>query len=141
MPGPVPKRDEERIRRNKPDIPTDVIQMPGSVMAPELDIRDPHPMVVDLYNSLAESGQSRFYEHSDWQFARLACHFANDLIKSSRPSSVMLQQVNQMLSSLLVTEGDRRRVRMEVERAQTETIVYHAADYFRQRLTGKSDIA
>lgn len=135
MYGPIPKRDSERVRRNKPDVPTDVIALPGVVEMPELDIPNPHPLIIDFYASLADSGQSQYYEPSDWQYARLTMVFLNDLLRSNRVNGNILQVVNSMLSSLLVTEGERRRVRMEVERGQTESTVYHAEDYFRQRLT------
>ena len=133
MYGPIPKRDSERVRRNKPDVPTEVIEMPGIVDVPDLDITDPHPMIIDFYNSLAESGQSKYYEPSDWQYARMTMVFLNDLLRSNRINGNILQVVNTMLSNLLVTEGERRRVRMEVERGQTETTVYHAENYFRER--------
>lgn len=135
MYGPIPKRDSERVRRNKPDVPTEVVTLPGVVEVPDLDIPDAHPMIVDFYASLSESGQSMYYEPSDWQFARLTMVFLDGLLKSSRVNGNILQVVNSMLSNLLVTEGERRRVRMEVERGQTESTVYHAEDYFRQRLS------
>lgn len=134
--GPVPKRSEERIRRNV-DTPIEKVQAIGPVMVPELGIPDPHPMVVDFYDSLKESAQSKYYEPSDWQFARWTCFYMDDLIKSSRPSAVMLQTINTALSGLLVTEGERRRVRMEVEREQTNAEVANIADYFKQRFAAQ----
>lgn len=131
--GPVPKRDAERIRRNKPEVPTDTVEMIGSVEIPELDIDNPHPLIVDLYNSLKQSGQARYYEPSDWQIARFCLHFANQLVWSGKPSSMMMQQVTGMLSDLLVSEAQRRRVRMEIERNVTEAEVINLADEFRKR--------
>lgn len=133
--GPVPKRDDERIRRNKPDEPTTVIQMIGEVGPPALNIDNPHPLVQELYDSLAESGQAKYYEPSDWQFARFTMVFINKLLKTSTPSAVMLQTVNSMMADLLFTEGQRRRVRMEVERADTAEggKVLDVADIFRER--------
>lgn len=133
--GPIPKRDDERIRRNKPEVETTVIEMIGAVTAPALGIADPHPLVQDMYDSLMESGQSKYFEPSDWQFARLTMIFVNDLLKSYKPSAVMLQTVNGMLSDLLFTEGQRRRVRMEIERADSGPggKVLDVADIFRER--------
>lgn len=133
--GPVPKRDDERIRRNKPDEPTTVIQMIGQVGPPSLAITDPHPLVRDMYDSLAESGQAKYFEPSDWQFAQFTMVFVNDLLKTSRPSAVMLQTVNSMLADLLFTEAQRRRVRMEVERNDNTEggKVLDVADIFRER--------
>lgn len=132
MPGPVPKRSEERIRRNKVDI--ERVTAIGAVPIPVLGLDDPHPMVSDMYRSMRESAQSRFFEPSDWEFARFCMFFMDNLLKQGRPSSLMLQQVNAMLSSLLVTEGDRRRVRMEVERNKQGGDVIDVAEMFRQRL-------
>lgn len=133
--GPVPKRDDERIRRNKPDEPTTVIQMIGQVGPPSLGIADPHPLVREMYDSLAESGQAKYFEPSDWQFAQFTMVFVNDLLKTSRPSAVMLQTVNSMLADLLFTEAQRRRVRMEVERNDNTEggKVLDVADIFRER--------
>ena len=134
MPGPIPKRSEERIRRNKPDVPVDKIPVIGMVKAPELGLVDPHPLVVDLYRSLSDSAQARFYEPSDYEYARFCLHFADVLLKSQRPSAQLLASVNQMLTDLLVSEGARRRVRLEVERSDTGGEVIDVAGLFRQRL-------
>lgn len=134
--GPVPNRSDQLVRRNKPEVPVEKLAVIGPVKVPPLDFVDPHPLVWDLYQSLRDSAQSKYYEPSDWQYARLCLHFADQLLKSSRPSAQLLVTVNQMLSSLLVSEGDRRRVRLEVERNQESGggEVLQVADLFRQRL-------
>ncbi|WP_244431603.1 hypothetical protein [Segniliparus rugosus] len=131
----MPKRSDQRVRRNKEDVPVEKVAAIGAVTVPDLGINDPHPIVKDLYSSLAESAQSRYYEPSDWHFARLAMGFVDGLVKSSRPSAQMLTVVNQMLTDLLITEGARRRVRLEVERDQSEGVVLDVASLFRQRLS------
>lgn len=133
--GPVPKRSEQRIRRNKPDVPIEKVEAIGAVVVPDLGLVDPHPIVSDLYLAMKESGQSRFYEPSDWQYARFAFHFADLLLKSSRPSGQLLSTVQSMLTDLLLSEGARRRVRLEVERSvQSGGEVLEVADLFRARL-------
>lgn len=136
--GPIPKRSETLIRRNVPDVPVEKITVIGPVPIPDLGLDDPHPLVVDLYESLKESAQKQFYEPSDWQFARLTLHFVDKLVKRENPSAQMLASVNQMLTALLMTEGDRRRVRLEVERRQSnpdgDAQVLTMADLFKQRL-------
>ena len=131
--GPVPKRAEERIRRNKDEVPITKIEANGVVEPPELGLDDPHPIIQDLWRSMAESAQSRYYEPSDWQFARFTLHFADGLVKSSRPSSQMLVAINSALSDLLLSEGQRRRVRLEIEREQTATQVADVAELFKQQ--------
>lgn len=140
--GPVPKRSEQLIRRNAQEVPVDKITVIGPVEIPELGIPNAHPLIQDLYRSLTESAQKQYYEPSDWAYARLALHFANKLVKSSKPSAQMLVSVNQMLTSLLMTEGDRRRVRLEIERNQSDEggQVLQVADLFRQHLQAASGI-
>lgn len=133
MPGPIPKRSEERIRRNKVE-GLEKVQAIGIVQKPELGMVDPHPLVVDLYDSLLKSAQSRYYEPSDWHFARFVMHFVDNLLKTSRPSAQLLASVQSMLADLLVSEGSRRRVRLEVERSDSGGDVLDVADLFRQRL-------
>lgn len=135
MPGPVPKRSEERIRRNKEETPVDKVEVEGEVDVPPLDFPDPHPMIQDFYDSLALSGQAKFYEPSDWQFARVTCHFLDQLIKSSRPSGQLLATVSSMLTEMLVNEGSRRRVRLEIEREQQKTELSTVSDLFAERLS------
>lgn len=133
--GPIPKRSDQRIRRNQPETPIEKLPAIGPVKVPPLDLPDPHPLIADMYQSLRESAQSKYYEPSDWQYARMALHFADQLVKSSRPSAQLLVTVNSMLNNLLVSEGDRRRVRLEIERNQPEGgEVLEVADLFRQRL-------
>lgn len=136
--GPVPKRDDERIRRNlDPMGPVDKITVIGAVIAPELELGEVHPLVSDLYASMQTSAQSKFFEDSDWQIARLAMHELNRHLTGPKPSAVFLQVLSSMLSSLLVTEGDRRRVRLEIDRNQNDgqqAAVISIADRFRERL-------
>lgn len=134
--GPIRKRDDQRVRRNKDDVETDKVTAIGLVPVPPLGFDDPHPIIQDLYRSLTESAQKRYFEPSDWQYARFALHFADQLLKSPKVNGQILATVNQMLNSLLVSEGDRRRVRLEIERQQSEgdaQVVSIAAAY-RERL-------
>lgn len=138
MPGPVPNRSDQRVRRNKPEVPITKVTAIGNVPIPELDLGETtHPLVTSMYESLRHSAQAKFYEPSDWEYARLTFHFVNELLWRREPSAMMLASVNQMLTSLLMTEGDRRRVRLEVERTQTDTgtgKVMSVADRFKQQL-------
>jgi hypothetical protein len=137
--GPVPKRSDERIRRNATEVPVEKLEVIGSVQVPELGIDDPHPFIVDFYQSLIDSAQSRYYEPSDWQYARWLCFAMNDYISGRKPSAVMFQSINAALSDLLITEGERRRVRLEIERGQNGDTeggtVTSFEDYMRKRLS------
>jgi hypothetical protein len=138
LPKRIPKRSDQLIRRNIQENPATKITAVGAVEVPDLGIDNPHPLVADLYRSLKDSAQSRFYEPSDWAYARLTLFFVDDLLKQSKKSSMMLASVNSMLTSLLLTEGDRRRVRLEVERNTGGEVasVTDIADVYRERLRG-----
>ena len=111
--GPVPKRSEERARRNKVD--TTQVVMTGEVRVPDPD-PNWHPVARMIWDSLPESGQARFYEPSDWAYAYLLMGEISRMKLARRHSAQMLQAVQAGLGDLLLTEGDRRRVRMEIMR-------------------------
>lgn len=134
MPGPVPKRSEERIRRNKPDVEITKLEAQGAVRQPELMIPDAHPFIVEFWEALGESAQSQYYEPSDWAYARWVLHFADGQIKGSRPSAQMVQALNTSFGDLLVSEGSRRRVRLEIERQQGSAEVVDLAAEFKRRM-------
>jgi hypothetical protein len=137
--GPVPKRSSERIRTHDNGA-IEKVQAFGVVSKPKLGLGDdPHPIIIDFWDSIGESAQARYYEPSDWQYLRVSLHFLNKLLNTGKPSAQMLTVVNQMLTDLLVSEGSRRRVRMEIEREQTKDNVVNIADYFRD-LASKNDL-
>jgi hypothetical protein len=138
--GPVPKRSEDRIRYDGNVI--DKVHAFGVVKKPDLGLGEfVHPIIVDFWDSVGESAQSRYYEASDWQYLRTCLHFLNQLLNSNKPSAQMLTVVNQMLTDLLVSEGSRRRVRMEIERntAKEGAEVKSLSDYF-QNLAKNNDL-
>ena len=89
------------------------------VELPDLPDADPlwHPIAADWYLSLRESGQAAFYQPSDWAVARYAADLMSKVLMSERgPNGQLVAALNSVMSSLLTTEGDRRRARMELER-------------------------
>jgi hypothetical protein len=138
--GPVPKRSSERVRTDD-NAKIERVQAFGVVKKPDLGLGDnPHPIITDFWNSVGESAQSRYYEPSDWQYLRVSLHFLNRLLNNNNnPSAQMLTVVNQMLTDLLVSEGSRRRVRMEIEREAAKDNVVNISDYFRE-LANKNDL-
>lgn len=76
-----------------------------------------HPIASDWYLSLRESGQAAFYQPSDWAVARYVAELMSRGLQSDRaPNGQYVAALNSAMSSLLTTEGDRRRARMELER-------------------------
>lgn len=138
--GPVPKRSDQRDPSANSGKIIEKVQAFGVVKQPKLGLDgEIHPIITDFWNSTSESAQSRYYEASDWQYLRVALHFLNRLLITSKPSAQMLTVVNQMLTDLLVSEGSRRRVRMEIEREQAKSNVVNISDYFRD-LANKNDL-
>jgi len=139
-------RDEERIRRNIPENPTVTVPMHGLVTIPDLgDVSHlgvTHALVSEMYESIQQSAAVKYYEPTDWQFARMTLYMLNQELVSAqnngKPVGAMkLTAINQMLSALLLTEGDRRRVRLEIERDHSGPDtgkVLHVTDILKGRL-------
>lgn len=116
MPGPIPKRSDQRRRENKPEI--EVTSAPGAetVVMPAADAAW-HPAAARWYASLGESGQARFFEPSDWAQAWVWTEFlSRALNQGDRPSSQLIAAWSAGATELLTTEGARRRLRMELQR-------------------------
>jgi hypothetical protein len=129
--GPVPKRESQRRRQNEPEVPVEKADGAAEVPLPRPNPKW-HPIAKRWFESLARSGQSAFYEPSDWATAELIAEsMSRDLkpqvvgIKEETGEPVMatiplkgasLAAYLKAFSVLLVTEGDRRRARLELER-------------------------
>jgi hypothetical protein len=140
--GPIPKRSEERRRRNKPETPIDKVQAVGPVTIPSANPKW-HPVAKRIYESLESSGQSKFYESSDWATAYLLAESlsrdlepqfitiaekktvtkAGTVTVEDKPLMLRLPLKGASLAAYLkgfaalgVTEGDRRRIGIEIDR-------------------------
>lgn len=94
--------------------------------------RDWHPIARRIWDSLKTSGQQDFYESSDWAIAYSLCDDLSYYKKSGKRSGQMLQTIMSSFERLLVTEGDRRRVRIELhepEPPRDDATVLAIADY------------
>jgi len=119
-PGPIPKRTAQRRRVNKPDIPLTKAVSTGEVYGPPLAASREHSRLSRrFYEALRHSGQAQFYEPSDWEYAAEVICTALD-VYHHRPSAAMLASLTQAMGPLLITEGDRRRARLELERPLAE---------------------
>lgn len=137
--GPAPKREAERRRTNEPAIPIEHVEVDESSAKPVI-IPEPDPMWHEvarkLWDSFPESGQSVLLEPSDWALLYVACE---DLSRELKPRKVMLGNdgrgepilievampmpggkltaLVKLMGNLLATEGDRRRLAVEIDRA------------------------
>lgn len=131
--GRTPKREDQRRTRYKlPPATKGAVQT--SVKQPRIRA-DIHPLAKSWYKSLAKSGQAEFYTASDWQVALAAAEALDYFLETKR--ATLLSEFNRMCAALCVTEGDRRRVRIELERGKPdEERVNNAAylDEYRRRI-------
>lgn len=142
MSGPAPKKDQERRRRNRtPDangglsaIPAEVVNLDdliaGEVEIPVADERW-HPIAKQIYAAQRESGQALYMEPSDWAMLYLMCE---SISRDLKPQFVGLTEEGEPVmetiplkgaslnaylkgfNDLLVAEGGRRKLRLELER-------------------------
>ena len=159
--GPIPKRCEERRRRNTTTetgmpLSAEVVEVDEDVVtAPPAD-EDWNPLALEFYESCVASVQSRFYEPSDWVALKVGCETLTRMldpqpvvitgVDGSQTVEMMKQPIRgsdlnaltKLWGVLLVTEGDRRRLRLEVKRKELmpqapvtgEDIVAHRSGLF-----------
>lgn len=154
--GPLPKRSEERRRNNKPETPLDKVGVVGPVAIPPANQKW-HPVAKRVYESLKDSGQAKFYEPSDWAAIYL---LAESMSRDLKPQMVAFDETKGKVirayvpikaaslaaylkgfAALGVTEGDRRRMGIEIERERNETSEADpdvaVLDRYRSRIQGK----
>lgn len=118
--GPIPKRTDQRRRVNKPEVDyTHAAALVDVVEVPAVD-DEWHPIAKRWFASLAESGQSRFFEPSDWAYATLTAEAMTRLLYADKFSATHFAAVQSAMTDLLTTEGARRRARLEIERAASD---------------------
>jgi hypothetical protein len=90
----------------------------------EIDIPEPdgnwHPIAEQWYASLQTSGQRIFYENSDWAQAYYIADAMSRSLFATRFSGNLFAAVITATHELLTTEGARRRLRIELERATAD---------------------
>ena len=128
--GPVPKRSDQRRRTNQPE--NGELTKGKAAEVVEVPEPDPewHPVARMWFESLAKSGQSHWYEPSDWASAYLLAESMSLELKPQPvvgkdgevqmlrfpPKGASLAAWRAGMAALLVTEADRRRALVELER-------------------------
>jgi hypothetical protein len=116
MPGPIPERSDRRRRANKPAVAVDAAPAATRVSVPAAS-KEWHPAATRWYRSLKKSGQSRFYEPSDWAQAWVWAELlSRALEQEDRPPAMLIATWAAGATELLTTEGARRRLRLELQR-------------------------
>lgn len=91
-----------------------------------------------IWDSAQASGGKEFYEASDLAVLHLTCEgFDHWLTQGGRRSPELLRVLMQNLSGLLFTEGDRRRLNIELQKPNEEDHDFLAAvtDLFQEETT------
>ena len=105
--GPVPKRSDQRRRRNKPeaDAPAVVVAMGQQVVKPPTEDRAWHPYAKDWFRALKRSGQSQFYQESDWREAKLvAWLITQELSSPTGARAGMMDVIFSRADALMTTD-------------------------------------
>lgn len=153
--GPIPKRSDQRRRRNKP-AGGDTTKATAGEVVQDVE-RKPHsrwhPVAKRLYTSAAASGQAQFYEESDWATLYLLCESIDRELKPQvvgmvegepvtraiPPKGASLAAWSKLMTSLLMTEGDRRRAQLELMKPSgpgEEVAGVSELEEYRRRLHG-----
>lgn len=108
----VPKRSEERRRDRGP-----ATDRSARVLDEKLGPEFPGYLTVgqlarDWYEALRTSGQARWYTDSDWATAALIAVSIDEYV--AQPQASMLSSILTGIGNLAGTEGDRRRLRIEL---------------------------
>ena len=85
------------------------------------------PLAQGWYRSLALSGVSEFYETTDWALAYVAGDILDRCVEAGYPAGLTAEWSN-MSARLLCTEGDRRRVKIELVKDGTDADEVAATD-------------
>jgi hypothetical protein len=128
--GPPPKRSDQRRHRGKPAA-GEPDKAPGAKKVPvPAGDKNWHPAAARWYRALKSSGQSAFYEPSDWATAYLIAESISRELSpqpvidkeggvtmvSFPPKGASMAAWLRAMTSLMVTEGDRRRSALELQR-------------------------
>ena len=133
--GPAPKPKSQRLgNMSKAEIDSvDLVEAGPPAASPPAD-PDWHPRAVEFYESLAESAQSVYYEASDWAVARILAESISrelsdqpitvgsgadahlEMVKVP-PKGASLAAWLKGMTMLLMTETDRRRASIELQRS------------------------
>lgn len=115
MPGPVGKRsDQKHGHRTKDELAVDTAPAGGEVLWLEPD-SDWHPIASNWYVQLADSGQSVYYQNSDVATAYYVAEAMSRSLKAGRFSGQLFAAIMSSMGDLLVTEGARRRAKLEIQ--------------------------
>jgi len=119
-PGPIPNRSSDLSRSrdanrgDRPDLKK------GESLEANIPEADPEwgRVATIVWNSLLNSGHRAFFEESDWAYAYWVCVQIDrhDKDPGARGSAQNMATISQAMTNLMMTEAERRRARIELEK-------------------------
>ena len=142
--GPIPKRSGQGHRitqAKKAKAGVKRVRVKDGVVKPPTADPEWHPIAKALWQAVKDSKYTIYYEPSDWILLYDACDELSAYKNAKQRSAMMRAALNNLLSGLLLTEGDRRRARIEIDRdtaAEPEESAGIVAmrDFLRKRASG-----
>lgn len=120
--GPIPKRSEARSRNNKTG-EDGIALRKGTALPyefPDAD-EDWHQWTKDFYDSFRTTGMTAYFQATDVAALQLACRLLDrEVVNKGRPSAMFMAECMKMLDGLGITEGERRRIKIELEPEREE---------------------
>lgn len=117
--GPIPQREESLVRGHRDVRAGDIPVTKGTARGgkPLNGKSTWHPLAKQWFNSLKKSGIADYYEQSDWATALIVAEELSNYLKTDpmRRNGQMLTTLLATMTSLGATEGERRRMRIELE--------------------------
>ena len=122
MPAPRKRESELQRPRERRGTSTTAQVTKGTLREVTIPRVDPawHPQAKKFFNSLKTSGQADFYQDSDWAFAVFLADEITAYKSAGNRSAMMLTAILQGMERLLLTEGDRRKARIELTEPPVE---------------------
>lgn len=132
--APIPRREETLARPrsrkggNRASV-THGQMRPVTVPAPDPNW---HPAATQLFEAAGRSGQQDWYQDSDWAVLWSLCEDLSHYKLASRRSGQLAATIYGAMASLGLTEGDRRKMHIELQRMvehEDDASVVAIADY------------
>lgn len=123
--GPVPKRKAElRGHRSRAELEGETVSSApagrGGGAKPPAEDPKWHRIAKKIWRAAKTSGMARYYEETDWAVLYSLMDDLSEYKQQARRSSQMLAAILAGLTALGLTEGDRRRMQIELARPDVE---------------------
>ncbi|MFD8142625.1 hypothetical protein [Streptomyces sp. NPDC059708] len=116
--GPVPKRSDEVMGKHRTK--ERVTKAPAATASPTAAPQPAsgadtswHPLARAFYDSFGQSGQSFYFEPSDWEVLKILCDHMSVTLRGAKLNGELFQAVLGQAEDMMTTEASRRRMRLE----------------------------